>query len=425
MTIVVHGKDIVAELDAIYQDALQNLRSAMLRFAADGTVPGPEALAQRLFCYPELRITHAGSWDAVPQVRSFARLSAPGVFVSTITRPAMYADYLAEQIDLLVQDYGVKVEVGKSAQQMPFPYVLEGLDMSALDGIAPNELARYFPATELAEIGDEIADGLFLPNAEGVRPLALFDGLRTDFSLARLKHYTGTPPEHVQRFVLFTNYHRYVDEFVAWACGELEKGGRYHALSGAGGVYVTPGTADSAKMIADSAWRKHQMPAYHLMAPDRSGITLVNIGVGPSNAKTITDHLAVVRPEAWLMIGHCGGLRPSQRIGDYVLAHAYLRDDRVLDEMLPPEIPIPAIAEVQLAMAKAAHDVLGGTEEEFKRRLRTGTIVTTDDSNWELRHSKSALRLSQSRAVGIDMESATIAEQRDRFGVPSEIGRAS
>src|SRR3546814_14903830 len=95
--------------------------------------------------------------------------------------------------------------------------------------------------------------------------------LRTDFSLARLKHYTGTPPEHVQRFVLFTNYHRYVDEFVAWACGELEKGGRYHALSGAGGVYVTPGTADSAKMIADSAWRKHQMPAYHLMAPDQIG----------------------------------------------------------------------------------------------------------------------------------------------------------
>src|SRR3546814_8443126 len=101
-----------------------------------------------------------------------------------------------------------------------------------------------------------------------------------------------------------------------------------------------------------------------------------------------------------------------------LLAHAYLRDDRVLDEMLPPEIPIPAIAEVQLAMAKAAHDVLGGTEVEFKRRLRTGTIVTTDDRNWELRHSKSALRFSQSRAVGIDMESATIAAQGYRFRVP-------
>jgi len=418
MTPSVHGKAIVKKLDDLYQASLQNLRSAMLRFAADGTSPGPEATEQRLFCYPELRVTHMGGSEDLPQLRSFARLSAPGVFISTVTRPAMFADYLAEQIDLLVQDYGVRVEVGKSAQQIPFPYVVDGLDMSALDGIAPNELARHFPTTDLAHIGDEIADGLFLPDADGVRPLALFDGLRTDFSLARLKHYTGTPPEHVQRFVLFTNYHRYVDEFVAWACQALKDSGRFTALSGAGGVFVTPETADPARMIADSAWRKHQMPAYHLMAPDRSGITLVNIGVGPSNAKTITDHLAVVRPEAWLMIGHCGGLRPSQRIGDYVLAHAYLRDDHVLDEMLPPEIPIPAIAEVQLAMAKAAHDVLGGTEEEFKRRLRTGTIVTTDDRNWELRYSNSALRFSLSRAVGIDMESATIAAQGYRFRVP-------
>ncbi len=101
------------------------------------------------------------------------------------------------------------------------------------------------------------------------------------------------------------------------------------------------------------------MPAYHLMAEGRMGISVVNIGVGPSNAKTITDHLAVLRPEAWLMIGHCGGLRPSQRIGDYVLAHAYLRDDHVLDDMLPPEIPIPPIAEVQQALARAARDRVG------------------------------------------------------------------
>jgi len=119
------------------------------------------------------------------------------------------------------------------------------------------------------------------------------------------------------------------------------------------------------------------------------------------------------------MIGHCGGLRPSQRIGDYVLAHAYLRDDKVLDAMLPPEIPIPAIAEVQVAMAQAAEAVLGGRDpEDFKRRLRTGTVVTTDDRNWELRYSSSALRFSLSRAVGIDMESATIAAQGYRFRVP-------
>ncbi|MEV9459956.1 WzyE family oligosaccharide polymerase, partial [Klebsiella quasipneumoniae] len=32
-----------------------------------------------------------------------------------------------------------------------------------------------------------------------------------------------------------------------------------------------------------------------------------------------------------------GGLRESQAIGDYVLAHAYLRDDHVLDAVLPPD----------------------------------------------------------------------------------------
>jgi AMP nucleosidase len=224
-------------------------------------VPPPEAKSDRRYCYPELRITHNAETDAPPPGRSFARLSKPGLYVTTVTRPGMFADYLSEQIDLLVRDYGVAVETGISDQQIPFPYVLDGLDISALDGTPPTELARHFPATELAEIGDEIADGLFMANAEGHRPLALFDGLRTDFSLARLKHYTGSPAEHVQRYILFTNYHRYVDEFVDWACAELRReGAPYTALSGAGGVYVTRETADPARMIADSAWRKHLSP---------------------------------------------------------------------------------------------------------------------------------------------------------------------
>ena len=40
-----------------------------------------------------------------------------------------------------------------------------------------------------------IADGLF--EMGGDFPLSHFDGLRTDFSLARLKHYTGTPVDDV------------------------------------------------------------------------------------------------------------------------------------------------------------------------------------------------------------------------------------
>jgi AMP nucleosidase len=410
--------DIIAQLQTLYDEAVAALSEALAAYAESGRTPGPEALLDRRFCYPSLSIDYREPVNDPGTRRSFGRLTRPGRYTTTVTRPAMFADYLASQLDLLLADYEVDISVGRSDQQIPFPYVLDTLSAATLATIPPTELARFFPTTELAEIGDEIADGLFLPGPDGDRPLALFDALRTDFSLARLRHYTGTPPEHVQRYVLFTNYHRYVDEFVRWGCAELKREGtRFTALSGAGGVEITAETADPESAIADSAWRKHQMPAYHMIAPDRSGITLVNIGVGPSNAKTICDHLAVVRPEAWLMIGHCGGLRPSQRIGDYVLAHAYLRDDHILDAMLPPEIPVPAIAEVQVAMAEAAEHILGPSGD-MKRRLRTGTVVTTDDRNWELRYSHSALRFSLSRAVGIDMESATIAGQGYRFRVP-------
>src|SRR5258708_39787326 len=65
-----------------------------------------------------------------------------------------------------------------------------------------------------------------------------------------------------------------------------------------------------------------QMPAYHLLREDGNGITLVNIGIGPSNAKTITDHVAALRPHCWLGLGHCAGLRRSQRLRDSVPAQS-------------------------------------------------------------------------------------------------------
>jgi len=411
---------IVQDLDRLYSASVERLRAALDAYLTNGTLPHPAMRTNGCFAYPEIRLVYRGEASRPAPMRSFGRLVSPGEYRISVTKPGLFADYLAEQLDLLIEDYDVEVEAVEGRQEIPFPYVLDAGHALSLDQVSAAELARWFPATELAFIGDEIADGIWQSGRE--RPLALFDALRTDFSLARLRHYTGTPPEHTQRFVLFTNYHRYVDEFVQFAASQLEPAAdgtpsRFTALSGAGGVMIRAGD-DAARIISDSAWRRHQMPAYHLMAEDGTGITLVNIGVGPSNAKTICDHLAVMRPEAWLMIGHCGGLRPSQRIGDYVLAHAYLRDDHVLDDVLPPEIPVPAIAEVQVAMARAAEIVSGQSGEELKRRLRTGTIVTTDDRNWELRYSASALRFSLSRAVGIDMESATIAAQGYRFRVP-------
>ena len=408
---------IITELSRIFDAAVASLRADIAAFAKHGTPPPPERRHDGSYCYPELRIHFDGQTLGDHSTRSFGRLIERGTYACTVTRPALFEDYLAEQLALIMSDYEVRIEVCPSRQEIPFPYVLDGSDGAQMGGVTPQDLAQHFPTTELARIGDEIADGLDVPEYEGLLPLSLFDGLRTDFSLARLAHYTGTRPDDFQRYVLFTNYHRYVDEFVDWAAQQVGDG-HHIALSGAGGLYLDAPVDNARARLSDTAWRRHQMPAYHLIAPDRSGITLVNIGVGPSNAKTICDHLAVLRSEAWLMIGHCGGLRPTQKIGDYVLAHAYLRDDHVLDPVLPPEIPIPAIAEIQRALAQAAEMVSGTGGADLKKRMRTGTIVTTDDRNWELRYTQSARRFSLSRAVGIDMESATIAAQGYRFRVP-------
>ncbi len=412
---------IVDALAAIHTASVAALRRALAAYLRDGTPPDAVARAAGDFAYPEIRLHYRGG-GAPRLIRAFARVTTVGHYATTVTQPEVFRAYLIEQLDLLIADFNVEVTVARSSVEIPYPYVLDGADDLRLDAAAAIELARHFPTTELAHIGDELPDGLWLLDPATPRPLALFDAPRTDFSLARLRHYTGTPAAHVQRYVLLTNYHRYVDEFVTWACRQLNGDTPYTALSCSGGAVIERGdgetAADPTLAIADGAWRRHQMPAYHLMAPGGAGITLVNIGVGPANAKTITDHLAVLRPDAWLMIGHCGGLRPSQSIGDYVLAHAYLRDDHVLDDVLPPEIPIPPIAEVQQALSLAAEEITGFSGDALKPRLRTGTVVTTDDRNWELRFSRSALRFNQSRAVAVDMESATVAAQGYRFRVP-------
>ncbi len=421
--------EAVKQLKDLYDRSVSALQEDLQTYLKTRTKPSKTARAEGRYCYPRLTVIWKGvedpeDEDAVldhrhPQVnRAFARFSRPGIYSSSITRPDLFGAYIEEQLSLIIRDYGAVVSVSLSDQEIPYPYVLDGAGLD-LNSVSALDLTRHFPATELALIGNEVADGLDLVDDNGHRPLALFDGLRTDFSLARLRHYTGTPAEDTQSYILMTNYNRYVDVFVAYALEQLKMpDSPYIALSCCGNFLITKDTPNPDELIANSPWRKHQMPAYHLLAKDRQGITLVNIGVGPSNAKNITDHLAVMRPHAWLMIGHCGGLRPSQSIGDYVLAHAYLRDDHVLDDVLPREIPIPAIAEVQQAMHQAAVRITGEDGDALKKRLRTGTVVTTDDRNWELRYTSSSLRFSLSRAVAIDMESATLAAQGYRFRVP-------
>lgn len=407
--------EAVDRLEFLHERAVTALIAAIRRYAEEGIAPSTDE--RMLFRYPELRVTYLADAPAPRLARAFGQLMWPGEYAVSVTQPHFFRRYLIEQLQLLVQDYGAELSVRVSDNEIPYSFVLDAAGSAAFENIPAEELARYFPSPRLTQVGDAVVDGLRIERLDGSRPLALFDAPRTDYSLKRIEHYTGAPWADVQPWILFTNYQRYVDEFIRWAAEGVKNGPKGWALSCPGQVRIEAGDTDAEMKALAVPWRKYQMPAYHLTTPDNDGVTLVNIGVGPSNAKTITDHLAVLRPHCWLMIGHCGGLRHTQRIGDYVLAHAYLRRDKILDDRVPLEVPIPAIAEVQIALQQAATAV-AGDKEDLRRRLRTGTVVSYADRNWELNYNQERQLLSQSRAIAVDMESACVATQGFRLRVP-------
>ncbi len=214
------------------------------------------------------------------------------------------------------------------------------------------------------------------------KKLFLFSPERMALSLDRLSHYCGTPAESFQQHVLLTNYAMHVDAFRE----------RF---------------PDARGPMRDGV----QMPAWHHRTDNGDGVSLINIGVGPSNAKTITDHVAVLRPDTMLMIGHCGGLRNHQRVGDFVLATSYLRADRVLDDVLPTTVPVIPNYRLNTFLLDAL--------EDRAAPYRLGVVHTTDNRNWEFNQGTTMAAIRAARCVAIDMESATIAANGFRYRIPN------
>jgi AMP nucleosidase len=267
-----------------------------------------------------------------------------------LAQPKAYRWYLKREIERLVSN-GATVFVKPSREALPMnnPDLFDNLDESDWD------------ITQ--------------------KKLFLFRAERIDISLDRLRHYTGTNPEDFQRYILFTNYDMHIEVF-------LEK------------------FPDCVKPVREGV----QMPAYHHKLDNNSGLTLINIGVGPSNAKTITDHVGVLRPDAMVMVGHCGGLRNHQDIGDFVLANGYYRADRVLDDLFPIGIPISP----NYILNRYLKEVL----DQHDMNHRIGTVYTTANRNWEFSKAKTVEEIHMSRSVAIDMESSTVATNGFRYRIP-------
>ena len=403
-------------------EALKELYARNTKFLRDsfeGLAHGGATDTRYRAYYPEVGVSTV-SYAQIDSRQAYGHMPTPGHFSTTITRPDLFDTYLLDQLKLIMRNHGVPITVGESETPIPIHFAFyEGQHVDPAVAANLNRPIRdLFDVPDLDGTDDHIANGTFEVMPGESRPLAPFTAQRIDYSLHRLAHYTATAPEHFQNFVLFTNYQFYIDEFCVYARDLMAEGG------GGYSEFVEPGNlttkaGETSPVSGSTPPRMPQMPTYHLKKPGHGGITMVNIGVGPSNAKTITDHVAVLRPHAWLMLGHCAGLRNTQQLGDYVLAHAYVREDHVLDDDLPVWIPIPPLAEVNVALQEAVAEITGLEGYDLKRIMRTGTVATIDNRNWELRDQRGPVqRLSQSRAIALDMESATIAANGFRFRVP-------
>jgi AMP nucleosidase len=419
-----NARQAVAHAKEIYEASTAYLREHFMAMANGKELPGRVTAH-----YPYAAITTT-KLTQIDTRLAFGFVPEPGRYSTTLTRPDLFETYYAEQFAQLIANHREPIEIGVSPTPIPIHFAFHD-GMHVEGGLDPQNLALMratFDLPKLSAMDDSIANGTYASQQGSDLPLALFTAPRVDYSLHRLRHYTGTDPSCFQNFVIFTNYQFYVDEFVRLGLEMMKKGKtseetayrkQYLSLVEPGGFTTFNANVSTQPPTGHVLERLPQMPAYHLTRADNNGITIVNIGVGPSNARTISDHVAVLRPYAWLMLGHCAGLRRAQKLGDYVLAHGYVRDEHVLDDDLPLWVPVPALAEVQRAIEKAVGLVTGCEGYALKSVMRTGTVVTTDNRNWEIGgYARVVERLNQSRAIALDMESAVIAANGFRFRVP-------
>ncbi|HEY4300251.1 MAG TPA: AMP nucleosidase [Candidatus Didemnitutus sp.] len=178
-----------------------------------------------------------------------------------------------------------------------------------------------------------------------------------------LPRYTGVKLKDFGRYVLLTNFDRYVELFAQWNKVPVQGRGR--------------------PMLSATA----------------EGITIINFGMGSATAATVMDLLTAISPKAVLFLGKCGGLKHRAKIGSLILPIAAIRGEGASNDYFPPEVPaLPAFA-----LQKA----ISTTIREHGRDYWTGTVYTTNRRVWE--HDTVFKKyLQRIRVIAIDMETATI-----------------
>lgn len=178
-----------------------------------------------------------------------------------------------------------------------------------------------------------------------------------------LPRYTGVPLNKFGKYIILVNFQAYVNMFA-----EIHK--------------VKINGLDKAMASATAR-----------------GITIINFSMGSPNAATIMDLLTAIKPKAVLFLGKVGGLKHNQ-IGDFILPIAAIRGEGTSNDYMTPDIPaLPAFN-----LQKSISSVMN---RKYNQEYWTGTVYTTNRRVWE--HDKEFKnKLKSTRAIAIDMETATI-----------------
>ncbi len=179
-----------------------------------------------------------------------------------------------------------------------------------------------------------------------------------------LERYTGSPVERFRKQIILTNFGYYVERFDQLCGDERTKG--------------------SVMSVVHS---------------DKADVSIINFSIGSPTAALIIEVLATTEPKAVLLLGMCGGLHRSLKVGDFILPTAAIRDEGVSRHFLPPQVPALPTFKIQ----KFVSEILVEKGMDY----RTGVIHTTDYRFWEF-DDKFKAQLYEERALAIDMETATL-----------------
>lgn len=179
-----------------------------------------------------------------------------------------------------------------------------------------------------------------------------------------LERYTGSPPERFAKQIILTNFDYYLERFNYLMDGERTKGSTMNVVHS-----------------------------------KKADVSIVDFSIGSPTAALIIEVLATVNPKAVLLLGMCGGLHRSLKVGDFILPTAAIRDEGASRHFMPPQVPALPTFKIQ----KFVSQILVENGLDY----RTGVVHTTDYRFWEF-DQKFKAQLYEERALAIEMESATL-----------------